>query len=705
MGIFSFNKNAPITQSEVYTPSIFKSITANLMEKFKGEVEQKEVKFPKDLGEAHPFDFKELEQLYKKFGFFTAVVDKYIDFVVGPGFFVECDDERAKKIIEDFMQDVNFDSLLRAWTKEALVKGNGFMEIGGKKNDGVKGLKLLNANYMYVKRDNKGVVKSFNQYTGAFQGFDQTKVIPFDTKNIAHVSYNLVGDCAYGLGIGYPAIKFVDNFLRSQKDLHMIMDKKANAPLHFKIGKVDGDIKILPKQQDIDAAGQKIEIMTNKSEFVTDALTDIKAIDYGNIGEKMVTVLENDLNMLIYAFQVPAVLLGMANIPEGLAKVQMEAFQRRIQSIQAELEKVVEGQIFRRVLRANGFGDEIHVEFEWGTPSIMETEGRMQVISEMVKSPTTSMAMKAILEDELITMLKLDKDEWEQLKLEMEKKEEEERKRLEAQPQPRVPGQNKSFPQAPKPKPKITQDAEIKLKELDAKLKTLETNKEVFVRKSNLIPIKKVNVRKDSKEIKAKHKYNEGSCAHCTESWDSIVNLKEWLGFNYKDYLAHILAATEAYQFDFLKGITQEELAAGYLTTAQIGSLRSVLKNGFKKGESMTTMAKKVKAKVSPKDLYRMTEDGQVKIGAAGFPVLSRSADARPIGIVRSEVTRLANMGAVEEYKANGIKQVEWVASFGNRTCPECEELNGKVFSINEYPEIPLHPMCRCTLTPITALN
>jgi hypothetical protein len=37
----------------------------------------------------------------------------------------------------------------------------------------------------------------------------------------------------------------------------------------------------------------------------------------------------------------------------------MEAFQRRIQSIQAELEKVIEGQIFKRVLNANGL--DVHV--------------------------------------------------------------------------------------------------------------------------------------------------------------------------------------------------------------------------------------------------------------------------------------------------------------------------------------------------------
>jgi len=79
--------------------------------------------------------------------------------------------------------------------------------------------------------------------------------------------------------------------------------------------------------------------------------------------------------------------------------------------------------------------------------------------------------------------------------------------------------------------------------------------------------------------------------------------------------------------------------------------------------------------------------------------------EKRSIGIVRTEVTRLANEGAVSYYKENKIKQVRWVASYGDRTCVECSGLDGQIFEINSYPDIPLHPMCRCTLTPVTELG
>jgi len=664
---------------EIYTPTIGETGKITISEQFKGEVESNKVTFPNELGEAHPFDFKEMEDLYKKFGFFTAVIDKYVDFVVGPGFFIESDDDRAKKIITDFMTDVNFDTVLRSWCKEALVKGNGFLELGGSAKEGVKGLKVLNANYMYVQRDKKGKVKGYNQYKGGFDRFAKDKVINFAPTQIAHVAFNRVGDCAYGQGIGYSALKDIDNLLGNEKDLHYLMKRKANAPIHAKLGKVEGDIRIIPKPADVTAFGQKLESLSNKQEYATDPLVEFKVIDFGNIGDKFSAVLAHDMAKLFYDFQIPPELMGMANIPEGMAKVRADAFQRRIQSIQAEFEKIIEQDIFHRILLANGI--DVHVEFEWGTPSSLEVEGRMALISNMVVSPTTSMAMKEILEDELINLLKLDENKWEELKLEAEA-EEEERRREEERAQPIVPGQNediakKKFP----PKP--------------VKASVLFSDR---IRKEKAI-IKK----KETYEI-MNYEYKK-DCPHCIESWNNINDIQEWLGFNYKEYLKEIMAILNIDKFEFLTAANAIEEKAGYLSIAQTTKLKEVLETGFKKGSSMKEMAKMVDKKVSPKDLYRMTSEGTIKTGASGLPILSRSADKRAIGIVRTEVTRVANKGAIKYYKENKITKIRWVASLGDRTCAECEALNNQIFEIDGAPEPPLHPMCRCTVTPVVELK
>ena len=97
--------------------------------------------------------------------------------------------------------------------------------------------------------------------------------------------------------------------------------------------------------------------------------------------------------------------------------------------------------------------------------------------------------------------------------------------------------------------------------------------------------------------------------------------------------------------------------------------------------------------------------DGKLKTGVSGLPILSRSKEKRSIGIVRTEVTRMANKGALEHYREGGIKKKRFVASFGPRTCEECSSLNGTIYNLDEGPEIPVHTMCRCTWVPMVELK
>jgi hypothetical protein len=496
------NENSSIVNMD-YTPSMNNDVNfLNLTEQFKGQTESKAVKFPNELGEEHPFDFKQMEELYKRFGFFTAVVDKYIDYIWGSGFYIVCEDERAKKIIDDFNRDINMDTLGRQWTKEGLIKGNGFLELGGTVDAGIEGLKVLNANYMYVNRDKMGNVLGFKQYVGMFDKFSKEKVIDFSVEQIAHFAFNIVGDSAYGIGMGLSPMKDVDNLLQNEKDMHWIGHRKANSPLHATLGRVDGNTKIIPKPSDVTAFGQKMETMDNKTNWATDDLVKLSVVDFGNVGDKFTAMLNYDIQKLIYDYQIPAVIMGISNVPEGLAKVQMEGFQRRIQSIQAEIEKIIEEKIYKRVLNANGI--DADVEFEWGTPSILEVEGRLKLITDMVKSPATGMAMRTILENELINLLKLDKDEFEQLKVE----EEEARAREEEAQMPVVPGQNTSFPQKTNPNPVYRNQT-----------KPVPNDKPVPTNQSKPV------VTKKTKEINEGNRNYEYAkiCQHCSEKLNNEI--------------------------------------------------------------------------------------------------------------------------------------------------------------------------------------
>ena len=181
-------------------------------------------------------------------------------------------------------------------------------------NEPIQGLRVLNANYMYVVRNNYGEIEGYNQYRGGFNKFERESIIEFKPYEIAHFNFNVVGDSAYGLGITYPALATINNLLQNQKDLHVLLNRKANNPYDVKMGGVINGKYYKPNPADDLSMGKRLEYLHNKHEWVHDGLTEIKVLDFGNIGDKFDTVLNYDRDMLFYIFQIPAVLMGMGKI-------------------------------------------------------------------------------------------------------------------------------------------------------------------------------------------------------------------------------------------------------------------------------------------------------------------------------------------------------------------------------------------------------
>lgn len=615
---------------------LFQTVRTRIAEQFKGEVQDQKVRFPEELGVEHPFDAKITESLYKKFGIITGVVDKYVDFVVGPGFFVTSEDKRAEKIIQDFIRDVDFDVVLRAWLKEALVKFSGFLEIGGKADEVPQGLKVLDAKTMYVQRDDKGNTEKYNQFVGDLKNFAKKKVIPFEPFQIAQLNLNTLGDEAYGLGLIYPTVQTVDNLISLESSMITLMERKANAPIHFKVG--DGDH--LPTQDELESIGTKLETLQDKTEFATDGLTNAEVIDFGNFGDKFEKPLQFELESLFFAYQVPEVIMGKGSIPEGLAKVQLDVFDRRIKSIQSEAEKVIENKIFKRVLQANGMDS--HVEFEWGEPSKSEQNNKIQQINELLKLPDLNPTLRAELELQLAALMGVSPQNVEDDQAQREKEE--------AQPQPIVPGQNRE--ELPQPDKII-------------------------------------------------HEHNNNCVCENHTIEKKNYELKEWLGFNFEDYLDDILNIVEKDEFMLLKAKTDKEIKAGKFSESKITRLKLVLKDAFEKGKSINEITDDIEEFVDPPDLLKTDEEGEI-VEKDGNPVVQVQSARRSNLIARSETTRLAAEGAKANYIENDIQLYQWVAAIGDRTCEQCMALNGKVFELGTSPFLPpQHANCRCTIVPV----
>lgn len=69
--------------------------------------------------------------------------------------------------------------------------------------------------------------------------------------------------------------------------------------------------------------------------------------------------------------------------------------------------------------------------------------------------------------------------------------------------------------------------------------------------------------------------------------------------------------------------------------------------------------------------------------------------------IMRTEMARSATQADLIKWKDEGVTEVQWNATLEAHTCDDCAERDGKIYKLSEALEIvPLHPNCRCFLTP-----
>ena len=126
--------------------------------------------------------------------------------------------------------------------------------------------------------------------------------------------------------------------------------------------------------------------------------------------------------------------------------------------------------------------------------------------------------------------------------------------------------------------------------------------------------------------------------------------------------------------------IAEELLNNGLLRVSKmeqttIEEIRKILANGYEQGESWKEQKKKIENKIK------------------------NSVRAEMIAI--TELGHAYNESTKNTYKGAGASKVVWHASLDLKTCEVCRSLHGQVFTINEAPDNPLHPRCRCTWLPV----
>jgi SPP1 gp7 family putative phage head morphogenesis protein len=625
-------------------------------EEYKGEVIDVPVRFPKELGAEHPFNFEDAEKVFKKVGLINGGINKIADNIIGE-FSVTVDNPNSQKILDGLVHDPSFKPSIREWIIEGLAKGNGFLDLTDIKNYKVQ---VLNANDMFVKRSNKGVVKEYNQFLGRIATFSPSsrKLIPFTPQEIAHWKCNKISGEAYGYGIIMPNERVIENLVKMEQDHVKLIGRKAGAPIHAKLGQPGEAVA----SEDVDAMADKLKFMNNRTEWVTDGNVEYKVIDFGPLGDSLENAMTYTFHQLIAGMQLPEVLLGSGQLNEGIARVQLEGLQRTIAAYQDEIEGIIEEQIFRPLLNANKLDEKI--EFKWNLPSETEINARLEKLTALLGNFNITENMKRMIQIEIAHLLNIENAD--DYLIEPEVGADEEMVDMEKQVKQAAIDGTMAKTQLTKTSNEAKKEANIKQPESPGAKPNAKEKLELI----SLNQLLNDSVMADSGDITLRE-------------W---VNFNEIKGFNYSDYIIAILKRLRIDKFEDLAALNESDLQMGLLSENDIKKLRIILKDGFRKNKTIRQIEKEVKDNIDLKD--RFDEEGKLQL----------TAEKRPSIITRTETIRIANAGLLDNYKENDVKNVRWLAALSDRTCPECEAKNGEVHQLNEsYGLIPLHPNCRCS--------
>lgn len=149
------------------------------------------------------------------------------------------------------------------------------------------------------------------------------------------------------------------------------------------------------------------------------------------------------------------------------------------------------------------------------------------------------------------------------------------------------------------------------------------------------------------------------------------------------------------------------------------GGKEQFLRSAFGRPETVEKI--QLLAERSYTDLVNVTEDMATKMGRELASGLARGANPRDIAdelddvldlglaradvIARTEIIRAHAEGQLDAFEKLGVTElgveVEWSTARDERVCPECEDMEGKIFAVEDaHDMIPLHPQCRCAFIP-----
>ncbi|WP_309492304.1 hypothetical protein [Candidatus Hecatella orcuttiae] len=356
-------------------------------------------------GQKAPFSFQTCFERYENVGLVTAAVDATAEMIAGPGYHTEGVGE-AKRVVDDFAEEVNLDGLLMDAVLDCAICGNSWVE--KVVEDGlIVGLNYLDPLSMEQSIILKKAPGGFDLYHNQVEGYVQTvrgrKTAQWPADRIIHFTWNRPRGSLYGTGMVKPVEAYLQTILEAEQDMGKIIKRYAAPKVAWMLQDAGKTV--------FDEVKRQLRTVQPDEDYVI-ATTGKTRIDAQVIQidprSRFEYFFNHITNAIMAGLECPITFLfrGDVRVSDASATAMLQAFDRKIRMKQRRFKRIIEAQLFRPLVRQHGHSEVPRLV--WGPVEVETLEDKLKKWTELLSSRLSLRdETRRALEDEMMKDLGL----------------------------------------------------------------------------------------------------------------------------------------------------------------------------------------------------------------------------------------------------------------------------------------------------------
>ena len=301
--------------------------------------------------------FLRLEQLYFSDGIIFNAVNTWVELICSPGYRVECEDEEARKYIEEWLVKVRFKEIkLPKIAQHRCIYGNAYCEIiyNAFGTDIVDLSEPVDPKSIDFKRDRNQnpILDAYGNPSIYIQNITFGKAIEIPAEKIAHFKMYTLGASQLGIGVVEPIFWTA---LGKRNIDEKVAQQEFRRASPFVLGKI-GDKDHPPSPEEINKVHDALRNINYKTDFVGPYWYDIEFKESAP-AESTLRSAEYFVNQELAGSGLPKAYVLGSGEEQNRATLDLivSVTQKKVERQQKEISEVLETKVFKQIVELKKF--------------------------------------------------------------------------------------------------------------------------------------------------------------------------------------------------------------------------------------------------------------------------------------------------------------------------------------------------------------